>query len=233
MRLRVSYREGERPVSNKKLSNQAQKYQLVQEDYDGIADYYDDRYNAAEEFAAQFTDFVTSLPSNAVVADIGSGPGKEASTLATVVQKVVAVDLSATMLAKVKEKNPAIETVQANMNHMPFPDKSFDAIWCSRAIIHVPQEDLAQTLQEFHRVLQPEGVLGLLFRTPDEGISLKEEFLPETAPNSEGLVYYRNLYSEVYMIQALTHIGFAIEKRELGVSRDNEVSLYLRARSVQ
>ena len=147
-------------------------------------------------------------------------------------QKVIAVDLSATMLEKVKAKNPAIETVQANMNQMPFPNNSFHAIWCSRAIIHIPQEDLVQTVQEFYRVLQPEGVLGLLFRTPDEDISVKEEFLPETAPQSEGLVYYRNLYSEAYMIQILTHVGFAVEKRESGVSRDNEVSLYLRARSL-
>ena len=89
-----------------------------------------------------------------------------------------------------------------------------------------------QTVQEFHRVLQPEGILGLLFRTPDEDISVKEEFLPETAPQSEGLVYYRNLYSEAYMIHALTDASFVIEKRESGVSRDNEVSLYLRAKSL-
>ena len=219
-------------MNKEELYTQAQKYQLVQEDYDGIADYYDERYNAAEEFAAQFADFITVLTPNAVVADIGSGPGKEAQILTTVAQKVVAVDLSAIMLAKVKAKHPAIETVQANMNQLPFPNKSFAAIWCSRAIIHIPQEDLMQTVQEFHRLLQPKGVLGLLFRTPDEDISVKEEFLPETAPQSEGLIYYRNLYSEAYMTQVLIHAGFVIEKREPGVSRDNEVSLYLRARSV-
>ena len=62
--------------------------------------------------------------------------------------------------------------------------------------------------------------------------SLKEEFLPETAPHSEHLVYYRNLYSEVYMKDVLTRIGFAIEKKDPGVSIDNEVSLYMRARKV-
>ena len=59
---------------------------------------------------------------------------------------------------------------------------------------------------------KPKGALGLLFRTPDEDIALKEEFLPETVSHSEGFVYYQNLYSEVYMIQVLTHAGFAIGK---------------------
>ena len=61
----------------------------------------------------------------------------------------------------------------------------------------------AQTLMEFSRVLQPRGVLGVMFRLPDEEVVLKEEFLPETAPDSEHLVYYRNLYSDAYAL--LTH----------------------------
>ncbi|HLZ55934.1 MAG TPA: hypothetical protein VKR06_03210, partial [Ktedonosporobacter sp.] len=95
-----------------------------------------------------------------------------------------------------------------------------------------PQEDLLQTIEEFHRVLKLEGLLGIIFRTPNEAVSVKEEFLPETAPDSKSLIYYRNLYSEAYMSQVLTQVGFAIERRESGVSIDNEVSLYLRARKV-
>ncbi len=216
-------------MSKKALSKQ-QKYQLVREDYDGTVEHYYARYNAAEEFKTQLADFLGSLPNNAVVLDSGSGPGKEASVIAQSAQKVVALDLSAEMLVKVKETNPLIETVHANMNEMPFLANSFDAIWCSRAIIHIPQEELARTLTEFHRVLKPGGVLGLIFRIPDEDVALKEEFLPETAPDSEGLVYYRNLYSEAYMSEVLTRSSFAIENKEPGVSIDNEVSLYIRAR---
>ncbi len=218
-------------MSDKALSKQ-QKYQLVHEDYDGTAEYYQERYNAAEEFRVQLIDFILSLPPHAVVLDCGSGPGKEACVIAKSAQKVVALDLSANMLTKVKQNNPMIEIVHANMNTLPFVNSSFDAIWCSRAIIHIPQEDLAQTLTEFYRVLKRDGMLGLLFRIPDEVIAMKEEFLPETAPHSEHLVYYRNLYSEVYLKDVLTRIGFAIEKKEPGVSIDNEVSLYMRARKV-
>ena len=207
-----------------------QKYQLVQADYDAIVSFYAERYNAAEEFRVQLADFLSSLPKHAVVLDCGSGPGKEAHVLAQSAQKVVALDLSAAMLAKVKETNPLIETVHANMNHLPFLAHCFDAIWCSRAIIHIPREDLAQTIREFHRVLKPGGVLGLLFRIPDEDMLLKEEFLPETAPGSKHLVYYRNLYSEPYMTAILVGAGFLVEKKEAAVSRDEEISLYVRAR---
>ena len=216
-------------MSEKSLSKQ-QKYQLVQEDYDGTVAFYDQRYNAAEEFRKQMEDFLLSLAKNAVVLDCGSGPGKEAGIIAKAALRVVALDLSANMLMKVRENHPHLETVEANMNALPFPDNSFDALWCSRAIIHIPQEDLVQTISEFYRVLKSDGVLGLIFRIPDEDILLKEEFLPEDAPNSEGLIYYRNLYSEGYMSDILTRVGFALEQKEPGVSIDKEVSLYIRAR---
>lgn len=215
---------------NKKALSKQQKYQLVREDYDGTVTYYHARYNTTEEFRTQIADFLTSLPKHAVVLDSGSGPGKEANMIAQTVQKVVALDLSARMLEKVKATNPLIETVHANMKEIPLANTSFDAIWCSRAIIHIPQEDLAQTVTEFHRLLKPGGMLGLIFRIPDEGVVLKEEFLPETAPHSEGLVYYRNLYSDAYMSEVLTRVGFVIEKKEPGLSIDNEVNLYIRTR---
>ncbi|HLZ56265.1 MAG TPA: class I SAM-dependent methyltransferase, partial [Ktedonosporobacter sp.] len=96
-------------MSDEAFSRQ-QKYQLVQEDYYGTVEYYDERYDTTVEFGAAFSDFITVLPPNAVVLDIGSGPGKEASVIADRAQKVVALDLSAGMLAKVKARNPAIET---------------------------------------------------------------------------------------------------------------------------
>jgi ubiquinone/menaquinone biosynthesis C-methylase UbiE len=216
-------------MSEEALSKQ-QKYQLVQEDYDGTVEYYHANYNAAEEFRTQLADFLMSLPQHAVVLDSGSGPGKEASVIAQSAQQVIVLDLSAKMLEKVKGTNPLIETVQANMREIPLPTSSLDAIWCSRAIIHIPHEDLIQTLTSFHRVLKPGGVLGLIFHIPDEDVLLKEEFLPETAPNSEGLVYYRNLYADAYMSEMLTLVGFTIEKKEPGVSKDNEIILYMRAR---
>ena len=208
-------------MSEKALTTQ-QIYQPVRDFYDRTAEDYQERYHSAEEFRAQLRDFILSLPPHAAVLDCGSGPGKEACVIAKSARKVVALDLSANMLTKVKENNPLIEIVQANMNTLPFATSSFDALWCSRALIHIPQEDLAQTLTEFYRVVKRDGMVGLLFHIP-----------AETATQSKHLGYYKHLYSEVYMRDVLTRIGFTIEKKEPGLNQYYEFSLqYMRARKV-
>src|SRR5579859_4755314 len=64
--------KGKITMSDEAFSRQ-QKYQLVQEDYYGTVEYYDERYDTTVEFGAAFSDFITVLPPNAVVLDIGSG----------------------------------------------------------------------------------------------------------------------------------------------------------------
>ncbi|HKW74593.1 MAG TPA: class I SAM-dependent methyltransferase [Terriglobales bacterium] len=58
---------------------------------------------------------------------------------------------------------PRALVVDAN-GRLPFPDNEFDLLWCSEVIEHLL--DPAFTIQEFKRVLKPEGML--LMTTPNK-----------------------------------------------------------------
>ncbi|HLJ91629.1 MAG TPA: methyltransferase domain-containing protein, partial [Gemmataceae bacterium] len=60
---------------------------------------------------------------------------------------------------------PALEFVQLEQDHVPLPDQSFDAIWCSEVIEHV--YDVHAIFAEFARLLRVGG--RLILTTPYHG----------------------------------------------------------------
>lgn len=78
--------------------------------------------------------------------DVGSGPGQYHDRLTGV--RVVALDISAGMLAKVK-----VPAVQADARALPFPDRAFDRVMANHVLYHVP--DIPLALRELRRVARP------------------------------------------------------------------------------
>jgi len=79
------------------------------------------------------------------VLDVGSGPGQYHDRLRS--QRVVAIDSSAGMLAKV-----AVPAVRADAQQLPFRDASFDRVMANHVLYHV--RDMTQALHEIRRVAQ-------------------------------------------------------------------------------
>jgi len=80
----------------------------------------------------------------------------------------VGVDLSPNMAARTqrtaRRKFPQAKThCQAvDARHMPFPNESFDAIFCCYLLELLSADDLVLTLGEFRRILRPRGRLTLV-----------------------------------------------------------------------
>ena len=80
----------------------------------------------------------------------------------------VGVDLSPNMAARTqrtaRRKFPHAKThCQAvDARHMPFPNESFDAIFCCYLLELLSADDLVLTLGEFRRILRPRGRLTLV-----------------------------------------------------------------------
>jgi ubiquinone/menaquinone biosynthesis C-methylase UbiE len=95
--------------------------------------------------------------------EIGAGTGYFSLNLlqAGVIERATATDISPGMLAALSENatrldlRVRIETAEAE--HLPFEDESFDLVFGHAVLHHVP--DLARAFAEFHRVLQPGGIL--------------------------------------------------------------------------
>jgi SAM-dependent methyltransferase len=99
---------------------------------------------------------VASFPfplAGALVLDLGCGPGWCAAMLAEAGADVVAGDLDVAGVAEASVKVPRV--VVADAARTPFPDATFDGVFCSNVVEHTPEPRVL--LAEIERVLRPGG----------------------------------------------------------------------------
>jgi 2-polyprenyl-3-methyl-5-hydroxy-6-metoxy-1,4-benzoquinol methylase len=93
------------------------------------------------------------------VLDYGCGHGMASVVLARHGANVTGIDLSTGYVEEARRRAAANEVAaefrQADAEHLPFPDASFDAVWGCAILHHL---DLRQAGAELHRVLRPGGI---------------------------------------------------------------------------
>lgn len=87
------------------------------------------------------------------VLDLGAGPGHYTSALQRAGATVVPIDLGAENMRKAGQAGLA--AVQTDAMCLPFPERSFDGIFCSNMLEHVPAAE--RVVDEIERVLKPGG----------------------------------------------------------------------------
>jgi len=71
---------------------------------------------------------------------------------------VVSCDISAAVLAKLKEKNPSANVLELDMSKpLPFEDNSFDLVFANLSIHYFDAETTKRLLSEIRRVLTDDG----------------------------------------------------------------------------
>ncbi len=117
------------------------------------------------------------------VLDVGCGTG----TLALVAKervgitgRVYGLDPSRQMIAYARRKaagrSLSVDFQLGVVEHLAFPDRSFDVVLCTWMIHHLPTDDKRQGLAEMARVLKPGGRLLLVDSHLDDLPLPKEEF---------------------------------------------------------
>jgi SAM-dependent methyltransferase len=110
--------------------------------------------------------FLPHLRTGMRVLDVGCGPGSITLGLAEAVApgEVVGVDLQPSQVAKAEAlcvsrsvKNAYFEA--ADVYQLPFPDRSFDAVFAHSVLNHLCEP--IQALKEIYRVLRPGGIVGV------------------------------------------------------------------------
>ena len=92
------------------------------------------------------------------VYDVAAGTGIASRQLAERGARVVALELSGAMLAKLAADSPGIHVVQGSAHALPFADRSADMITCAQAWHWM---DKARAVAEARRVLRPGGLLAI------------------------------------------------------------------------
>ncbi|MEA5573569.1 class I SAM-dependent methyltransferase [Calothrix sp. UHCC 0171] len=100
------------------------------------------------------------LNQNMIVLDHGCGPGYLASAVSRYCNRVIAVDISSGVIACAKAINgkPNIEYITESGTHLSqVENSSIDLIYSFAVMQHVTDDVCQQILQEFFRVLKPQG----------------------------------------------------------------------------
>ncbi|MER5891490.1 class I SAM-dependent methyltransferase [Streptomyces sp. NPDC001876] len=138
----------------------------------------------ADDYAAQFQDELAAKPvdravlagfaelvqarSRGPVADVGCGTGRVTQHLHTLGVDAFGIDLSPGMLAVARRKYPGLRFEEGSMLGLDLPDGGLGGLLAWYSTIHVPDEQLPQVFDEFHRVLAPGGHLLLGFQAGEE-----------------------------------------------------------------
>lgn len=102
------------------------------------------------------------------VVEVGAGTGLFTRELVAVGAEVIAVDPVTEMLAELQRDLPDVQTLAAAADAIPLATGSVDAIVCATAFHWFATPAV---LEEFHRLLRPGGMLGLVWNIRDERVA--------------------------------------------------------------
>ncbi len=111
------------------------------------------------------------------VLEVGTGTGLALPGYPSSVRSVVAIDVDEEALARARRRRPGVTLLQADVQDLPFPDASFDAVVSSLVFCSVPAP--GRGLEEVFRVLRPGGELRLLehVRAPHPALAFTQDVL--------------------------------------------------------
>lgn len=166
------------------------KKKQVEHMFDNISENYDGlnrviSFGIDQKWRKKLIDKVKATQPKYIL-DVATGTGDLAVALAdSDAEKIIGLDLSAGMLQvgknKIHKKNldHRIEMVQADSEHLPYADHTFDAITVAFGVRNF--ENLEKGLSEIYRVLSPGGIFVVL-----------ETSVPIKFPFKQGYSFYSN-----------------------------------------
>ncbi|KQC12289.1 MAG: hypothetical protein APR63_02805 [Desulfuromonas sp. SDB] len=142
------------------------------------------------------------------VLDLACGGGRNSHFLAESGYQVYGVDFSESAIEFCRKRFsrfslPGVFKV-GSMDHIPFPDRSFGAVFCIAAIDHVRYEAAQKAIGEMRRVLKPEKLMLLTFDPldTDQDIADQAELLDDRSLNfikgeHRGLIFHPYIDNEI------------------------------------
>lgn len=127
--------------------------------HDALAASYHDFFAPVTALAIEPLLAAVRLGPGDYVLDVATGPGALAAELTKRGARSIGVDLSPRMIELARQLYPGIEFQEADVEHLPFENKTFDAVVCSFGLGHFPRPEVA--VSECIRTLKPNGRIAL------------------------------------------------------------------------
>ena len=133
---------------------------------DSVATYSDDpdafAAFSASAVAGPFAAFAAILVPSSRVLDAGCGPGRDLARFAAQGHRGVGVDLNRDFVDRARVHGTVI---LGDLRALPLRAASFDAVWASASLIHLPYEDAEVALREIARVARAGAPVSVSVKT--------------------------------------------------------------------
>ncbi len=126
-------------------------------------DFFDGTFDT--DMTQHYDEFLSQIPKNSHILDAGCGSGRDTANFSALGYKVTAIDGSMEMCKL------ASEFSGQEVLHMQFQDidfnQTFDGIWASASLLHVPSDELDSVLTNLKNALKDDGILYASFKYGD------------------------------------------------------------------
>ncbi|MSU45405.1 MAG: class I SAM-dependent methyltransferase [Candidatus Zambryskibacteria bacterium] len=158
------------------------------------------------------TKFLSLLPKDATILDIGCGGGLKSKYLFDKGFKVTGMDFSEGMIDIAKREFPEIDFLVGDIYELDSYQKKFDAVFAQAVLLHIPKDRINEALNKLKNKLNPNGVLY---------IAVKETKIDQ--PDHENRIEndYGYEYERFFSYFTLPEIKESIEKLDMKLIFDS------------
>ena len=100
--------------------------------------------------------FLSLVPPGGTILDVGCGSGRDAQILSDQGFQVTGIDFSAAMIEIAKKKAPKATFKVMDMQSLHM-NETFDAVWASASLLHVPKKEISKVLEKIWSLLNDKG----------------------------------------------------------------------------
>ncbi len=144
--------------------------------------------------------FLSQLPEEGRILDLGCGPGRDARIFSEEGYQVVGVDLSPKMIKMARAVAPKAKFKVMDFLHLDFEEKSFDAVWFNAGLLCVEKKHAKKILISIHKILKDGGILFVSVKQGrGEGFIMDERY---------GVEKYYSFFMEDELMTLLDETGF-------------------------
>jgi len=203
--------------------------QLVISTYNKIAHKYTNKYFTDKTDFPYIDKFVSFLPKNSRILDIGCGPGTFSKYLINKGFKVEGIDLSEEMLKIARLKVSEVKFNLMDMRNLEYPINSFDGLIVPYSLIHIATEEIPKTLDGFNRILKQNGLILIIAQAGEPDRIVDETLI-------KGRKMFINFFTRKKLKDYLTNTGFEVifqkEKQINDIDSFSDRVIYTIARKI-
>lgn len=171
--------------------------------YDLTAEKTADKWYKNDILLLTIKEFVSLLPDNPRILDLGCGPGHETKRLASVGADVIGIDYSGECIRVAKERCPECKFEAMDFCNLDDRFGQFDGVFASGSLIHVASNELLSVVKKISGILRKNGYF-LMIVQDRESINEKWSTLEVDERKLRRTVY---CYTKDYLITVAVKAG--------------------------